>query len=283
MIILFAVLVVVIATFFMLCAFTADSISYGKYPMQVWNSAILTEGDDVYSFDSGALRTVFKKKVPGQKLVGATLVTDCNKKHRITPLYYMPGIELSHGFQVRRFFFNRVEFHAQASKTQKLKAGIIGMNIIRKANWHFSFRDAFFETLPLNRQIAIPSDAMVLSYDNNKRPLTTLVIENQKYEDVLIDMGCDEDFCFNSLNLTHITNSIGPQQISESSRSGVFSSKKEIFYLFDSVHVLGKIYQNISIHESNYNLVGLGFLSRFDHLFWDSRHKKVYLWNEEEK
>ena len=283
MIILSAALLAMSVALFMVCAYTAGSISYGKYPMQIRNSLLLTAGDEVCLFDSGALRTVFKSKIPGQKLVGATLVTDCNKKHRIAPLYYVSGIELSHGFWVRRFVFNRVAFHAQASEPQKLSVGIIGMNIIRKANWHFSIRDSFFETLPLDRSMSIPSDAVVLSYDNNKRPLTTLVIEHRKYEDVLIDMGCDKDFGFSSLIMHSITNKVEPQYISQRSQSGVFSSNKKMSYLFDSVYVLGKIYPNISMCESKYNLVGMKFLSRFDHLFWDSRHKKVYLWNDEEK
>ena len=62
--------------------------------------------------------------------------------------------------------------------------------------------------------------------------------------------------------------------------SGLLGQQQVDVFKYDTLYVNDKQYSNVRIDGGERNLIGLGFMRRFDHLFWDSRHRKVYLWNE---
>lgn len=258
------------------------SVPYGKYPFRYETGMICTV-DGKYIFDSGAQLTYVADSVHGKTVMGAAISVDGNKKRRFVPLCYMSKLDLFPGFGVGKLVFvNKAPLLSYSDKNDGTN-GIIGMNILCRANWHFSFRDSFFESMPLDREMQIPSHAIALSYDRNLRPKITVTIANQRYDNILIDMGCNSDFCFEAPVLKNIMTKTHPQKIAEDTSFCMYSFCESMSYAFERLDIFGKAYQNIDMHESKINHVGMKFLSRFDHLFWDSRHRKVYLWNEEEK
>ena len=109
-----------------------------------------------------------------------------------------------------------------------------------------------------------------------------MTINGVKMKRVLVDMGSTMDFCLIKSNLSKCHKK-GHFQTSITNVDGLLGSESLNMCTFDYLWVDTGLYQNVSINEGKRNLVGMRFLSRFDHLFWDGRHRKVYLWNDEEK
>ena len=57
------------------------------------------------------------------------------------------------------------------------------------------------------------------------------------------------------------------------------STVHTVHYSFDNLSVNNYKMDSVNVIEGVKNAIGLEFMRRFDHLFWDSRHPKVYLWN----
>lgn len=237
--------------------------------------------DEGYEFDTGTNIFTFTntEKVGSSYRIGWALTWDAKKwYHRLNFLRYGEECQIGKELYISDFTYT-TEKETVHSKSFPLIKGIIGMNVIQKANWLFSLKAQKAETFPLDSIIPISTDAVTLSYHGCLRPLTDLDINGHRIKNVLLDTGFNMDLKLDDSNVMEKLGEIVKQD------TGVcitFDEKKTVVdYTLKSVNINSKSYQNVMVCFGKPNLLGLGFMRRFDYLFWDSKHKKVYLWNDE--
>ena len=158
----------------------------------------------------------------------------------------------------------------------------IGMDVISTANWHFNFKNNIVNIIPTSETETIPTKNIAFSYTKTKDPLTNLYIGNFCFHDVLLDMGMKSwDICLSDTDILQLLNTYNPKDSAEVTSNGLNGSVQTMEYYFDSLNIEKEIYKNICIKKGKKNIIGIDFFRRFNHLFWDSKHKKVYLWNNE--
>ena len=269
-----ATVLVVTTIIFLLGYFSLMTvIPKGKQNFRYINGHIVLESN--YIFDTGADISVLYEKEGLSLPVAATLISDIHKKKRLKPLYFVDRKLETQNAEIHFICLIDSVFY----RPDKSVLGIIGMNVIQRANWHFSFRDSTIEALPLHTSIKIPKDALCLKYRNRLFPCTSIDIEGEKYRQILIDMGYSLEFFLDEKNMKSIQKCrfVEPKQ---ELISGLLGQQQVDVFKYDTLYVNDKQYSNVRIDGGGRNLIGLGFMRRFDHLFWDSRHRKVYLWNE---
>jgi len=232
-----------------------------------------------YTFDTGANVSLLVdiKNAGTLYWLCPAIIIDSNLHPALGSLYYGDVCQIEENLHIFGFVFG-TEKETVHGKTFSFIEGTIGMNVICKANWLFSLKTQRAESLPLDSTVAIPADAVTLSYRGHLTPMTDLDINGHHIKNVLIDTGLDIDL---TLDQTTSTIELGVQIRQDTIESiGLNSKRIEVKKAFKSVNINSKSYQNVSVNFSNINLLGLGFMRRFDYIFWDSKHKKVYLWND---
>lgn len=236
--------------------------------------------DEGYEFDTGTNIFTFTntEKVGSSYRIGWELTWDA-KNHRLNFLRYGEECQIGKELYISDFAYTTGK-ETVHSKSFPLIKGIIGMNVIQKANWLFSLKAQKAETFPLDSIVPIPTDAVTLSYRGWLRPLTNLNINGYRVKNVLIDTGFNRDLLLSDTTLMAEFGEVIRQDTVECI---TFDEKRmAVENIFNSVNINSKPYQNVNVsyNGQSENLIGLGFMRRFDYLFWDSKHKKVYLWNE---
>ena len=249
-------------------------IPKGKQNFCYVNGHIVLESN--YIFDTGADISVLYEKEGLSIPVAVTLMRDIHKNKRCRFLYFVNKKSLFQN-EINHFVCLMDSGFYRPDKSVK---GIIGMNVIQRANWHFSFLDSTVEVFSRRASYTIPSKALCFKYNNRLIPCSSIDIESEHYKQILIDMGYSLEFLLDENNISQIQKCclVEPRQ---ELITGLLGHQQVDVFQYDTLSINGNHYSNVRIDGGKRNLIGLGFMRRFDHLFWDSRHKKVYLWNEE--
>lgn len=245
----------------------------GKQNFRYVNGHIVLESN--YIFDTGADITVLYENEDFGFPIAVTSVSDIHRNRRLKTLYFVH--RKIGGENTKSHFVCLID--SGFYRPNQSIFGIMGMNVIQRANWHFSFLDSTVEVFSRRSSYTIPPNALCFKYRNRLLPYTSIDIEGEKQEQFLIDMGYSLEFLVDEKGMRQIQKCrfIEPSQ---ELITGLLGNKQVDVLKYDSLYVNGNCYSNVRIDVGNRNLIGLGFMRRFDHLFWDSRHKKVYLWNE---
>ncbi len=257
---------------------TLVHISYGNYGFQV-NDGYIIFHKSGFIMDSGCSSSYIVPDtllhLPNFNVQASICITDVNNEIKEYPLYFVPTIKIDDSLIVRNVVAYPFEWTSN-------KTSAIGMDIISTANWHFNFNNNTVNITPVSETAIIPQKHITFSYTKTKDPLTNLVIGNNVYDNVLLDMGMvDWDMCLTDSDLSLLFQNYIPIDSSETTSYGHNSSYTTTKYYFDSVSIDAEIYRDICIRKGSKNIIGMDFFRRFDHLFWDSKNKKVYLWNDE--
>ncbi len=200
--------------------------------------------------------------------VGIFALIDANKLWKGTKVYLKKSLPIGENIIIQNVVY------------ADLNENILGMNIIKQANWHISFVDSIIEVFPLDSSMLIPEDAICFKYQRGRRPMTYLNINGRKVKNVLLDTGSDSDLKLCEKDAFCVLGNIVSAKTDTVVVITPQSQKLYVQNVYEEVKINGSIYENVKVTRFNKNLVGLGFMRRFDHLFWDSKHKKVYLWND---
>lgn len=265
--------VVAIAFFVIVYFHLFTVIPKGKQSFRYVNNHIVLESN--YIFDTGASISLVYDGNNRQIPLSFVLVSDYHKRKAIKPLVFRSGRAPYNDFVNNFFCVVDTRFKNQNDSI----IGIMGMNVIQRANWHFSFKDSTVEVLSLRDKINISDKAICWKYKGRLVPKISINIGEITLDHFLLDMGTNDIFAIEPQNINHVLNSHNFIR-SVDTVTGLLSREMVSIFKFDNLLIDGETYQNISITEAPRNLVGLGFMRRFDHLFWDSKHKKVYLWND---
>ena len=198
---LFAVLTAVIVSSISLIV-RYYSVPKGKFQMNCDNGFIIIEEEIM--FDTGSSGTIyFKGKDINKIRIGSSRITDTHEYKTILDLYL---VYRSHSKEFPLKFFTSMiidedNFPYDKSRFKAPVSGLIGMNVIRRVNWHFSFKENYLEVFRLYENFTIPASAISLDYSDNRVPKTTVQIGKQQIQNVLLDAGCDIDFVIDQNNI----------------------------------------------------------------------------------
>lgn len=255
-------------------------VTYTEFKMSDNNQFLMT--DEGYIFDTGSNATLlYASKTVNACWLCFSFSIDNKINISWVSYYYTKSCQVGKGFNVFGFVCQRPDTTVHSKVFPDIK-GIIGTNVLRKANWLYSLKLHKAAAFPLDSIVSIPDDAITFSYHEHWRlPLTDLAINGQILKNVLIDTGFDEDLLLKDgtdapINLGEVIQQDSVERIAINSK---WMLQKKVF---KSVKVNSKSYQNLNVilGGNSRNLLGLGFMRRFDYIFWDSKHKKVYLWND---
>lgn len=255
-------------------------VTYTDFRMRDNNQFLMT--DEGYIFDTASNVTLlYAGKTVNACWLCFSVFIDNKINISWDSYYYAKSCQIGKGFNVFSFVCLRPESTVHSKIFPDIK-GIVGTNVLRKANWLYSLKLHKAETFPLDSIVSIPTDAITFSYREQRRlPLTDLDINGHQVKNVIIDTGFDED-----LFLTDSTNStinLGEViRLDSVERIAIYTKWMAQKKVFRTTKINSKSYQNLNVIIGGHseNLLGLGFMRRFDYIFWDSKHKKVYLWND---
>ncbi|MDR1584042.1 MAG: hypothetical protein LBS55_12460 [Prevotellaceae bacterium] len=234
-------------------------------------------GEPPVLWDTGNGETILFRDFAEKKYrVGLSLVFDFHREWRILCRYFSRKIYLD-PFTIKNALYTM-------EKKEKLspfiknsgEAGILGMDVIGKANWLIDFSEKSIQSISHNDTVSFRQQSKFsLSYRKTKRPKTTLTIQDCEIKDILIDSGSDADMIMLETDIQQIKHNLSPTDSVDRTSSGLFSgSIPEKQYIFRNIVINGYRFDNLSITQSKTNrLIGMGFFRKFD---------KVYL-NTEEK
>ncbi|MBO4738152.1 MAG: hypothetical protein J5606_01175 [Bacteroidales bacterium] len=279
-IVLFVILLNVFVN--ILIHFNKAKISYTKIPFNYVKGQIaIGNSPKCFIMDSGAPYSHFYKNDYMKYFVAFSWAYDTHRKGKIVPFFFFPQIECYKSQFFLSDIIGKYDVLEVSPQNNSFVAGILGMDVIGSANWHFDLSNCTMESLPLDSVIKIPSNALEWTYIDNKTPEVDLNVCGLQCK-ALIDFGCNVDLCLDSLQIVEICKQNKPYSTLIDTTFGLFSWDLSKCYYFDSLKIGNIYYDDIHISKYKYcNLVGLRFLRHFDFLFWDSKHKKVYMWNKE--
>ena len=152
-----AVFITIIVVLYLLFGYfcVQTSVPKGKYNFSISNTGLMVLESD-FVFDSGSSISVLYDKQSKAFPVFLTWISDYHKKMIIKSIYYA-GRNVSENYPVNHFL---CVIDSGFYRPDKSLLGILGMNVIQRANWHFSFRDSILEVLPTSMSTTIPEDAL---------------------------------------------------------------------------------------------------------------------------
>ena len=244
------------------------------------STTLIRDPKNHFIFDTGAEGTIFFNfnKINSKIPIGAAIIFDTYRKVNLIPSFFCRKIKLTDSVSISNVIFS-YPINDIDSVIRSSENGIIGMNVLSKANWHCSFRKYQLQTLHFDKENSVPANAIAIDYHGSLRPQTTLNLNNTTIKDVLIDTGCDEDLVLDSISISKLSDAnISSRQ--EGQSSGLWSRTKVVQLMYSTLDINGIAYNDVGVRQGSSNILGCRFLRRFDNMFWDSEKQRVYLWND---
>ncbi len=258
---------------------TMVRVSYGKYGFQIKEGFVVLDKSG-FKFDSGCSSSYLNpdtlQSFKGFDIIAHINISDANGVIKEYPLYYFRKIKTEENFVIK----NMVAYPCNGTVNG---LSVLGMDVISAANWHFCFKDSCVDVFHVGQTTHVPMSAICLSYEQTKNPLISLTIGEKCFGHGLLDMGMvDWDICLADSAFSSLLQVCAPENSIVDTSFSLNSYKLVKTCTFDSLRIFDSMFANVSVRCGVKNLIGMDFFRRFEHMFWDSGHKKVYLWNDEE-
>lgn len=253
-------------------------VSTGSFPFYFYEGKLLIDSCD-FLLDSGCSSSfVHSDSVHSSinfKLGENINITDFHNQQRSYPLYFTPKLKGRGSFCLKKIIYAGMPYPIGKAKAT------LGMDVYQNANWYFSFKDNLLTILELDKTIKTNKDAISLEYAEIRNPQVSIQVGDYRIDSVLLDMGmADNDLSLKPSELSRLLSSVAPFEMDSIENVGMNSTVKTIRYTFDNLSINSQKMDSICVIEGTKNAIGINFMRRFDHLFWDSKHQKVYLWND---
>lgn len=260
------------------------------------NTHFVMEGDSCYYlFDTGYSTSAFYVDNPA-RMVGnlfpsmIIFSSSVTGQIHINVQYYSDSLNLdfirSRRTVFRHFstginFFNKILPKGYLPKPWF----VIGMNLIRQANWLFDMKKHQIHCLSKGKKQGdfpeIPSEpALILPYrlDYNNTPKTDLNIDGSIVRNVIIDMGCGMSLCILKKD-TALLRLTQKELSSDSITTSIGSVRNRIYsYSKPSVNLNGMFnWESAQFYISEKDmprLLGKEFFKRFDYVFLDTNKQE---------
>lgn len=262
------------------------SIKYGNSKFDfVEQQHILIQNS--FIFDTGAEGSMvtdwsnvnYNSKV----MIGWQKIIDGNNKYEFEKNYFVKCISLD-SLEFHKFIITQVDTNKIKPLIRSfINKGIIGMNIISKANWLFDFKEKSFIIFPHDSILDFKTDRIVsLGYNKEFRPLVSVNINGIKVDNVLIDTGASSEIELDPETISKLYKYDLPIDTLNANFINLYSGNDHLNhykYCFERLKINNCTVDSIHIAETKYqSLIGMGFLSRFDKMFIDTKNKTFYLY-----
>ena len=240
---------------------------------------------DGFLFDTGAELSCLFKEVPfNMKLVGYEKVSGMNKESNWEKVYYLKSFSID-TIGVNRVFLMKLDTSKVSNSIREIfEKGIIGMNIISKANWLIDFKNETVECVSRDFAHSLSScNYILLKYRKTLRPVVSINIEGVEIKNVLFDTGSFANMKLSSTDIDRILSKRMADNVGISKYEGLYSEDTIVErkkYLFHQLKINNLSLDSVSIIEDNREpLIGINFLRKFDYLYIDAKNKTFYLYN----
>lgn len=163
--------------------------------------------------------------------------------------------------------------------------GIIGMNLIGKANWLFDMKNNTFTVLDKDSLFNIPNQHLILKYKlSNNIPYTSITIGHKTIDDVLIDTGAANSwFDLSMENLKYLNNLYDAKSIDTLSAVGIHNIKTTLLeYTYENVNIANYTMDYVRvglIQKPQKQLLGYEIIKKFNYIFINSEYEYICLFN----
>jgi hypothetical protein len=230
-------------------------------------------------WDTGAEGSIIyeehKDKIPNRIQIGFSLIFDAFNKMKFQRFYYSSQYNPVDFFYINNFFFT-VTNQSEAMKSNN-EMGLIGTDVIGKANWVIDFNSEKVEILPQKKIYkSKEKPQLTFQYNRKRRPKTQLNFFVCQFEDVLIDAGFDEEMALLKSDIEEINKTYKPINTFTVDRCGTYSTVPIVqnVYVYDSLIINNICFTNVQIIEGNKRLIGFKFFKRFEKVFLNTKEKE---------
>ena len=222
-----------------------------------------------------------KNKIPDKTMFGYALVFDAFNKVRLQKLYYSSQFNPISSLNISKFCFKIHDLPEIMKDSNEI--GLIGMDVISKANWMIDFNSETVSILPQNEKHKTEDcPQLTLQYKWTKIPKTQLDFSVCKLEKVLIDAGSDGELTLLKSDIEIINNKYTPIDTLAVASYGIHSINPTIqnLYVYDSIMINSICFKNVEIIEGSVKrLIGFKFFKRFDKVFLNTKEKCFYFYS----
>lgn len=256
------------------------SISYGKDDIVV--SGSLEVGG--FIFDTGSTHSVIftdEANLPVGEFVSSNRISDVNNRGRILELYRIDSMQIG-TLRINNGEFLIMNKESLPDILTDYK-GIIGMDIIDRANWYIDLPAEQITVMNKNSLISIPTDALSLDYNTeNDLPETIVKVGNQVLRNIIIDTGSQGVLELLSSDIRELNRSYEATVKDTVMLSGLYSGiTKHPVLNYKSMPIDNScVIDSLEIFEvMGERRMGFGFFKEFNHIFIDTQNQKIHLYN----
>lgn len=256
------------------------SVSYGKSDAVISNS--LEIGG--FIFDTGATHSVIfgdNEDMPEREFVSDNKISDANNRGRVLKLYRIKNLSVG-SLTIDNGEFLNID---KGNLPEMLHAyrGIIGMNIIDKANWFIDIKRGEIMVLNKDSVIETKANALILDYDNERSlPETRMKVGNQVLRKIIIDTGSHAVLELLSSDIRELYKSYESSVTGTVRLSGLYNGITEHpVHNYKSIPLNDNhLMESLEVYEvKRERRIGFGFFKKFDYIFIDTPSRKIYLYN----
>jgi hypothetical protein len=238
--------------------------------------------NDLLMWDTGAnSSTIYaedKDKISNKLRIGFVSSSDAYSKRQNTFCWYAPHFNIGEDMRIQHFFFSLIKNVPKEIKQRHNDAiGIIGMDVIGKANWVIDFNSDKIDVLPQNKIYETEnSPQLIFKYKREMRPETQLNFSVCQMENVLIDAGYNDDIFLLESDIKEINKKYIPVDTLKDDSYGLHSTTPIVHtvYVYDTLMINALYFNNIRITEGSKRLIGFKFFKRFDKVFLNTKEKE---------
>lgn len=160
----------------------------------------------------------------------------------------------------------------------KFPKGIIGMNIISRANWLFNLKDRTITAFSVDSiPIIYQSKALKLNYSSSKHPKVKLNVEGITIP-VTVDMGSNTFLALKPKYIRKLNKIRKPYVVEQDYALSLFADRTPCsIYYYEEMHLEHLKVLPLIVQESKFNHIGVGLFNKFSQILILGNDKVIYL------
>jgi len=240
-------------------------------------------GTENLLWDTGSDISLFFSPPYARKIrMGRVVTYDGARMRHIFPVWFSHRISVD-SITIKNMLYvlppQRKVPDAVMSTNEGKRSGIIGMNVINRANWLVDFVDKTIHIIPHNGSTIEELPVLRLSYRRSKYPRVTLIVQGIEIENVLLDTGASGDLYLPKTVLERLHRNIHPIDSGYVLSTGLYTDDiRRRIYRYTDITVSGILLDTFTIRQAGSAYIGMGFFERFNQLYLDTKNQEMLLY-----
>jgi|GEM_PF-654117 len=268
----------IVCSFYFCCSTTISEgeIRYNQNNLP-FNHVLI--GKENIVWDTGSASSVFFQDFAPWKIFWRSItVLDGYGHEALEWLYYSPSMKFD-AITITNISYLLINEEKVSARIKNLNTmGILGMNVISKANWLINLADSTLHIMNRKNEYAVTDiPKLSLTYREDRTPETTLTIAGIDINDVLIDSGSDVDMILLEKDIEQINYYFFPADTTTRTSSSLYAENiLEKKYIYHNIAINGYTFDKLGIVQggSSRRLIGMGFFQKFDKVFLNTKKKE---------